>query len=113
MYLDDLARFAQLDSQHMRLHIDGMPNQLESGWAFGQTLPLPESFKRIDRMVIVGMGTAAQAGEMLAALVADTCNVPILVCRSYDLPACADGQRSLVIGISHAGDDEEVLSALE
>jgi glucose/mannose-6-phosphate isomerase len=113
MYLDNLARFAQLDSQNMRSYIDGMPDQFDTGWAHGQTLPLPESFSQIDRIVIVGMGTAALAGEMLAALAADTCKIPILVSRSYDLPAYAEGQRSLVIGISHAGDDEEVLSALE
>jgi glucose/mannose-6-phosphate isomerase len=113
MNLDDLARFRELDTQNMRAHLDSLPSQLEAAFAHGQTLPLPASFKRADRIVIAGMGTSAQAGEMLAALVADTCNVPIIVNRGYDLPAYADGQRTLVIGVSHSGTDEESLAALE
>ena len=39
--------------------------------------------------------------------------MPILVHRGYELPAYAEGHSTLVIGVSHDGDDEETLSALE
>ena len=113
MNLNDLAHFHELDTQDMRSRMDRLPDQLEAAFKQGQTLPLPAAFKRADRIVIAGVGASALAGEMLAALVADTCNVPIIVNRSYDLPAYADGQRTLVVGVSHAGSDEECLSALE
>ena len=47
MDLNDLARFRELDTHDMRSHIDHLPDQLEAAWAHGQTLPLPDSFKRI------------------------------------------------------------------
>jgi glucose/mannose-6-phosphate isomerase len=113
MDLDDLARFRELDPQGMQSHIDRLPDQLEAAWALGRTLPLPGSFKRIERIVIAAMGSSALAGEMLAALVADNCNIPILVNRGYGLPAYVDGQRTLVVGVTYSGDDEETLCALE
>ncbi len=113
MDLDDLARFRELDPQGMQLHIDRLPDQLEAAWTLGQTLPLPPSFEHIERIVIAGMGSSALAGDMLAALVVDRCTIPILVNRGYGLPAYVDGQRSLVVGVTHSGDDESTLCALE
>src|SRR5207237_8090796 len=82
-------------------------------WTRAQALALPASFQRVERIVIDGMGGSALAGELLAALVADSCNVPILVYRGYDLPAYVDGQSTLVIAITYSGTTEETLSALE
>jgi glucose/mannose-6-phosphate isomerase len=113
MNLNDLDRFRELDTHDMRSQLDRLPDQLEAAWIRGQLLPLSSSFERIERIVIAGMGTAALAGDMLAVLVAGICNVPILIHRGYDLPAYADGQGTLVIAISSAGDDEEVLQVLE
>src|SRR5258708_7455842 len=106
MNLDDLARFAELDTQKMLARIDTLPAQVSAAWTLGQSLPLSPSWQRVDRSVIAGMGTGALVGDMLAAMAADTCNVPILVHRGYELPAYAEGQRTLVIGVSHDGDDE-------
>lgn len=113
MNLNDLARFRELDTLDMQSHIDRLPDQFEAAWAYGHTLPLPSTFSRIERIVIAGIGDEAVAGDMLAALVADSCTVPILVNRSYELPAYADGQSVLVIAISHEGNTEEVLSAVD
>jgi glucose/mannose-6-phosphate isomerase len=113
MILDDLARFHQLDTHNLRAHLDSLPDQFETAWTRAQALELPASFQRVARIVIVGMGGSALAGELLAALVADSCNVPILVHRGYDLPAYVDGQSTLVIAITYSGTTEETLSALE
>ena len=113
MNLDDLARFAELDTENMRARINDLPGQVAMAWALGQRLPVSTSLQRVDRIVIAGMGTGALVGDMLAAMVADSCNVPILVHRGYELPAYAEGHSTLVIGVSHDGDDEETLSALE
>ncbi len=113
MDLNDLARFRELDTQDMRSHLDRLPDQLEAAWVRGQTLPLSASFEQLDRIVVAGMGTAALAGDLLAALISDTCKIPILVHRGYELPAYAVGQRTLVIAVSVSGDDEETVSAFE
>src|SRR5689334_2719556 len=113
MNLDDSSAFRELDTKDLRSNLDNLPTQLEAAWKLGQDLPLPASFKRVDRIVVAAMGTPALSGDLLAALLADSCNVPIYVCRGYDLPAFADGQNTLVIIASHTGSTEETLSAWE
>src|SRR5260221_2682399 len=112
MNLDDVAGFRELDTQDMRGHIDSLPDQFEAAWERGKTYPVPEAFRQANRIVIVGMGSSALAGEMLAALFADSCKLPILVCRGYELPAYVDGPGNLVIIVSYSGDTEETLSSL-
>jgi len=113
MNLDDVARFRELDTEDMRSHIDLLPDQLKAAWVSGQQAPLPESFRQIERVVIIGVGTSSLVGDMLAALVADRCSIPIIVQCGYTLPVYAQGSTTLVIGISHTGDDEETTAALE
>jgi len=113
MNLDDRDAFRQLDTEDMRSHLDALPDQLDAAWRHGPDMPLPASFQRIERIVVAAMGAPALAGDLLAALLADTCNVPIMVCRDYVLPAFADGQSTLVIIASHTGNTEETLSAWE
>ncbi len=113
MNLDDIARFREIDTDDMRSHIDLLPDQLKAAWVYGQQAPLPESFRQIERVIIVGVGTAGLVGDLLAALVADRCNVPMMAQCGYTLPAYAQGPTTLVIGISHTGDDEETTIALE
>lgn len=110
MNLDDITR---LDPQAMHAQIAALPDQLESAWALGQRLALPDSARRAARIVIAGLDESAIAGELLAALVADSCNIPIIVSRGYDLPAFARGPDSLIVLIDHAGDAEEIFSVLE
>jgi glucose/mannose-6-phosphate isomerase len=113
MFLDDLGQLGGLDTQNMRRHLDSLADHLEAAWTLGQGLPVPSSFNRVDRIVVVGMGTSALAGELLAALVADSCNVPIIVYRGYELPAFVDGQSTLVVVVSVSGTTEETLAALD
>ncbi|MEP7286230.1 MAG: bifunctional phosphoglucose/phosphomannose isomerase [Chloroflexota bacterium] len=113
MLLDDLVRFRELDMHDMRRHLDSLPDQVEAGWGQGQILPVPESFHTAERIVIAAMGSSALAGDLLAALTADSCTVPIIVNRGYELPAYVNGPKTLVIAISCSGSTEETLSALE
>jgi glucose/mannose-6-phosphate isomerase len=111
MFLDDMD-FTALDSQNMLGHIDALPDQLEQAWAYAKDLNLPSELAQVQQVVICGMGGSAISGDLLAALVADTCPVPILISRGYDLPRYARGSETLVIGMSFSGSTEETLSAV-
>jgi glucose/mannose-6-phosphate isomerase len=120
MNLDDLDRFKQLDTLNMIAEIDGLPDQLNSAWELGQTLPLPtgktsEVIKasEISNVIITGMGGSAIGADLLAAYISPTCSVPVSVHRDYSLPAFAQGKETLVIASSHSGDTEETLEAFE
>ena len=112
MNLDDLTALQTLDPANMLAEIDGLPDQLARAWALGQALPLP-SVSGLRHVLISGMGSEGGAAELLAAYAAGECPLPVSVQRDYGLPAWAAGPETLVIAVSHAGDDEETLSAFE
>lgn len=110
MNLDNFPAFAQIDTQNMLAQIDSLPDQLQAAWQSGQKKPLPD-WQGIERILLAGMGGSAIGADLLAAYIASTCPVPVLVYRDYGLPAWARGQKTLVICTSHSGDTEETLSA--
>jgi glucose/mannose-6-phosphate isomerase len=117
MNLDDLELLQQIDSQDMLAEIDGLPEQLATAWQIGQQigqgLPLPNNAVGISCVVISGMGGSAIGADLLAAYVADTCPVPVIVHRDYGLPAFAKGPETLVIASSHSGNTEETLDSFD
>jgi glucose/mannose-6-phosphate isomerase len=113
MNLDDLSNIEQIDTQNMLGEIDGLPDQLASAWALGQSLPDPGSAHGVRRVIIAGMGGSAIGADLLAAYVAPFCSVPVIVHRDYDLPAWARGEETLVIASSHSGNTEETLDSFD
>ncbi len=111
--LNDAAAIRAADPYHFRDHIVALPQQLQDGWAATQAVALPESFRQIDRVVVIGMGGSAIAASLFAALAAPDCPHPISVVRDDDLPAYANGSKTLVIALSYSGNTEEVLSAFK
>jgi glucose/mannose-6-phosphate isomerase len=108
--LDDLQLMHQLDPQNMLGEIDNLPAQLEKAWELGQTEPLPE-MTDIHQVIISGMGGSAIGADLLAAYIAPSCPVPVIVHRDYDLPAWAHGPETLVVASSHSGNTEETLES--
>ncbi|MFG1698365.1 SIS domain-containing protein [Nonomuraea sp. NPDC049309] len=60
-------------------------------------------------IVVVGMGVAGLAGDILAAVVGNGAPLPIVTVRSYQLPGWV-GATDLVIAVSGSGDTEETLA---
>jgi glucose/mannose-6-phosphate isomerase len=110
MNLDDITIFKKLDTQDMLGEIANLPKQLEAAWEIGQTLPLPD-IQGVKYILIGGMGGSAIGADLLAAYVAPTCRLPIIVHRDYGLPAWANGPETLVIASSHSGNTEETLDS--
>jgi glucose/mannose-6-phosphate isomerase len=109
MNLDDLDAFKSLDTSNLIAQIDTLPHQIETAWAYGQTLLLP-NVEGITQIVLCGMGAAGQACELVTALTQRECLLPVHVCETHTLPAWASGSHILVIAL---GEDEETLSAVQ
>ncbi|MDP2949022.1 MAG: bifunctional phosphoglucose/phosphomannose isomerase [Chloroflexota bacterium] len=112
--LDDPTAYQRIDPQGMLAAIRDLPRQCRAAWQEASALGghLPADYLDIDKVVILGMGGSAIAGDLLRSLVALESPVPIFSHRSYELPLLVD-ERTLLIASSYSGGTEEVLSAFE
>ncbi|MDP2675222.1 MAG: bifunctional phosphoglucose/phosphomannose isomerase [Dehalococcoidia bacterium] len=108
--LDDPEARAKLDPGGMAKAVRELPEQCREAWNEARRLELPPHYREIDRIVILGMGGSAIAGDVFRLLLARECAVPVLNHRHYDLPPYVDG-RTLLIASSYSGDTEETVSA--
>ncbi len=111
--LDEPEALRALDAYGMFSHLERLADSLDVLWQGRDALPMPENARFIDKIVIAALSDAAAAAELFAALSAETLNLPVVVCRGYDLPAYADGQATLVVLLDPSGDTEETFSAFE
>ena len=112
MNLNDPESFHKLDQSDMLAQIDQLPQQLSHAWELGTSTTLPH-WEGLQNVLVAGMGGSAIGADLLAAYITKTCPIPVIVHRDYELPAWADGPRTLVITSSHSGNTEETLSAYQ
>jgi glucose/mannose-6-phosphate isomerase len=109
--LDDPEAISRLDPGGMVAAIDVLPDQCREAWNAARAFALP-AMPPPRKIVILGLGGSAIAGDYFRALLARESPVPVFNVRSYDLPPFVD-EGTLVIASSFSGDTEEVLSAFE
>jgi glucose/mannose-6-phosphate isomerase len=110
--LDDPEARARLDGGGMAKAVRELPELCREAWNAARRLELPPSYREIERIVILGMGGSAIAGDVFRLLLARECPVPVLNHRHYDLPPYVDA-RTLLIASSFSGNTEETVSAFE
>ncbi len=110
--LDDPGARARLDPGGMGAAVRGLPDQCRAAWQEARRLELPADYREIDRIVILGMGGSAIAGDLFRLLLARECPLLVLNHRHYELPPCVDG-RTLLIASSFSGNTGETLSAFQ
>ena len=108
--LDDVDTLRKLDPGRMLASVRGLPEQSSEAWTKASGLKLPAAYQDIDRIVVLGMGGSAIAGDLWRVLLQRESDVPVFNVRQYDLPPYVD-ERTLVIASSFSGQTEEVLSA--
>jgi glucose/mannose-6-phosphate isomerase len=110
MNLDDPKIYEGLDTTNLHERISNLPEQCRQAWQSAIALPLPKDFKKIDKIVIIGMGGSAIGGDLLRTLVSIQSKVDVTVQRDYDLPKSVD-KNTLIIASSYSGNTEETISA--
>ncbi len=108
--LDDPTARRRLDPSGMLDAVRELPQQCQQAWEAARAFRLPPDYADVDRVVVLGMGGSAIAGDMLRVLLARESAVPVFNVRQYDLPPFV-GERTLVIACSFSGGTEETLSA--
>jgi glucose/mannose-6-phosphate isomerase len=110
--LDHIAGLRKLDPGGMLASVRGLPEQSREAWTKASGLKLPVAYQDIDRIVVLGMGGSAIAGDLWRVLLERESEVPVFNVRQYDLPSYVD-ERTLVIASSFSGQTEEVLSSFK
>ncbi len=110
MTLDELRR---LDAGGMYDAIRQFPRQWREGRAHADRADLGGLRAGSLRPVLVaGMGGSAIGGDLLRALALESAPAPVVVSRSYRLPAWV-GAETMVVVSSYSGDTEETLAAMD
>ena len=89
--------------------VHALPEQCREAWAAAKAFTVPWN-EPPQRIVVLGMGGSAIAGDYFRALLSRASAVPVVNVRQYDLPPFVE-ERTLVIASSFSGDTEETLSA--
>ena len=108
--LDNRRTYEELDPTFMRHRLAGFPDQCKKAWEEVSAFRLPSDYRRVERVVVLGMGGSAIGGDLLADLASLESSPPVLVSRDYGLPPYVD-QRTLVIACSYSGNTAETLSS--
>ncbi|MBI4307729.1 MAG: bifunctional phosphoglucose/phosphomannose isomerase [Chloroflexi bacterium] len=108
--LDAPSIYRRLDPSGLGRRIAGMAQQCRDAWAKALAFPLPYHYGSVERVLVLGMGGSAIAGDLLADLCAHLSGPPVLVHRDYELPARWASEKTLVVASSYSGNTEETLS---
>ena len=110
--LDDPQLYPELDPDGMLARIKELPMQCRQAWQATMNFKLPEDYKNVTKVVILGMGGSAIGGDLVRSLVQAEAKIPVIVHRDYGLPAFVD-DKTLLIASSYSGNTEETISGFE
>ena len=92
-----------LDSLGMLDAAANLPEQMAEAAERSRGLDNLPDKEEVEHVVVLGMGGSAIAGEVVQAAAGPYLPVPVLVFRSYSVPAFV-GEASLVFAVSFSGD---------
>lgn len=96
----------------MKKLISSFTTQLREALEIGNHANLTKTEKQINNIVITGLGGSGIGGKIVAQLVKDEIDAPIIINNGYNLPAFV-GENTLVIVSSFSGNTEETLEAMQ
>lgn len=106
--LDEPDHYSRVDLSDALADVEAAPWQ----WDDARRMRLDVDLTLAEQVCIVGMGGSGVTGHLLRALVSDALEVPLIVHQGYGLPRFV-GPSTLVIAVSHSGNTEETLDAVE
>jgi glucose/mannose-6-phosphate isomerase len=112
--LDDPDAIAERDPGDALLAVSSAPAQVREAIFISGEIDFSELIAegRPRSIVVAGMGAAGRAGDLLAAVLGNSCPIPVLSHRGYGLPGWV-GPADLVAVVSNSGTTEETLSAAD
>lgn len=110
--LDNKSEVKKLDSKNMLGSIELFGKQIEQVWSVAKKLKIPAAYKKIENIVVVGMGGSALGAHVIKELFKKELTVPVEIINHYTIPAYVN-KNTLVIASSYSGTTEEAISAAQ
>ncbi len=107
--LEDLAQIRAVDKNGALSVAAKLPEMLLEADRLAQKVVL-RKVKKLGQIVVCGMGGSAISGDLVRDLLIDRIKLPVIVNRSYGVPAFV-GPETLLFALSYSGNTEETLSA--
>jgi glucose/mannose-6-phosphate isomerase len=108
----DETRRREWDGSDLGGLLAGFPKQCREAVEIGSRFDSASPGAKPRCVMVCGMGGSAIAGDVAAAWAEGSLTAPLLVHRSYGLPAWA-GPGDIVVASSYSGDTEETLSSYD
>jgi glucose/mannose-6-phosphate isomerase len=109
MNLNDTKQIKKLDKDKVAESISLLPAQVDDAYKQLERIKIPASYRRIDRVVVNGMGGSNLGARIIASVFKKESKIPILIEPGYDVPGFVD-ENTLYIISSYSGNTEEPLS---
>ncbi len=107
--LDDIAFLRRSDPANMLKTLGKWPSMIEEGIRLAEEFSIPSKFRKVNSVVIAGVGGSGIAGDLVCSWLHADMRIPVISCRAYSLPSFVNS-RTLVIAVSFSGETEETLS---
>jgi len=112
MNLDNIKGIKKLDSENMLGSLQMLVNQVDEVVEAGQELKIPASYKKVDRILVLGMGGSTLGAHVFKTLYKNELKVPVEITNDYHIPGFVNG-KTLVIVSSYSGSTEEPVNAMK
>src|SRR5947199_10603634 len=99
-----------VNSQGMLAATSALPEQVAAAADRSKGLSGLPLIDDVTSVVVLGMGGSGIAGDIVAAVAGPFMPVPVVVAKSYELPAFV-GDGTLVFAVSFSGNTEETVEA--
>lgn len=110
--LDNKTEILKLDSKNMLGSIELLGKQIEQVWSVAKKLKIPNGYRKIGNIVVLGMGGSTLGAHVIKELFKEELSAPIEIVNHYDVPGYVN-KNTLVIASSYSGTTEEVINAAQ
>jgi len=109
MNINNIKQMEKLDSGFVAESIAALPEQLKDALKQAQNFKIPAAYKKINRIVLSGMGGSNLGARIITSLFREELKLPLIIEAGYEIPGCVD-KNTLFIISSYSGTTEEPLS---
>lgn len=110
--LDNIRQIKKLDVKNVRASLELFGEQMKEARKLAQKIKIPPNYKKINKILILGMGGSEINFHVLKTLFGAELKAPVEIVSDYHLPGWVD-KNTLVIESSYSGTTEEPLNAVE